>query len=93
MNYIKTNPNASLTDGMHLLVDALKVNGFPMIQISGSSNRNIIDLQQGDYEGLDQMNIAKPFVKAAYRINRPQDIAIGAISNVSELLAKSPEVK
>ncbi len=151
MNYITDNPNASLIDGMHLLVDALKingveaifgvvgipvtdlaryaqqagiryigfrheqsaghaaaisgylsrkpgicltvsapgflngltalaeatVNGFPMIQISGSSDRNIIDLQQGDYEGLDQMNAAKPFVKAAYRINRPQDIAIG----------------
>lgn len=52
------------------------VNGFPMILISGSSDRNIIDLQQGDYEGLDQMNIAKPFAKASYRINRPEDISI-----------------
>ena len=33
-------------------------NGFPMIQISGSSDRQIIDLQQGDYEELDQMNSA-----------------------------------
>ena len=42
------------------------VNGFPMIQISGSSDRAIIDLQQGDYEGLDQMNVAKTFAKASY---------------------------
>lgn len=42
---------------------AATVNGFPMIQISGSSDRAIIDLQQGDYEGLDQMNVAKPLPK------------------------------
>ena len=164
MNYITDNTNASLTDGMHLLVDALKmngvktifgvvgipvtdmaryaqkagiryigfrheqsaghaaaisgyltrkpgicltvsapgflngltalaeatVNGFPMIQISGSSDRNIIDLQQGDYEGLDQMNIAKPFVKASYRINRPQDIAIGVARAIRAALSGRP---
>ena len=31
MNYITENPNASLTDGMHLLVDALKMNGVEAI--------------------------------------------------------------
>ena len=36
------------------------VNCFPMILISGSSDRAIIDLQQGDYEELDQLNAAKP---------------------------------
>lgn len=164
MNYITDNPNAALTDGMHLLVDALKlngvetifgvvgipvtdmaryaqkagiryigfrheqsaghaaaisgyltrkpgicltvsapgflngltalaeatVNGFPMIQISGSSDRNIIDLQQGDYEGLDQMNVAKPFVKASFRINRPQDIAIGVARAIRAALSGRP---
>lgn len=50
------------------------VNCYPMIQISGSSEREPIDLMQGTYEGLDQLNIAKPLVKAAYRINRPEDI-------------------
>lgn len=164
MNYITENPNAALTDGMHLLVDALKINGveaiygvvgipvtdlaryaqkagiryigfrheqsaghaaaisgyltkkpgicltvsapgflngltalteatingFPMIQISGSSDRNIIDLQQGDYEGLDQMNVAKPFVKAAYRVNRPQDIAIGVARAIRAALSGRP---
>lgn len=50
------------------------VNCFPMIQISGSSESAPIDLEQGNYEGLDQLNIAKPLVKAAYRVNRPEDI-------------------
>ena len=40
------------------------VNCYPMIQISGSSVREPIDLEQGTYEGLDQLNIAKPLVKA-----------------------------
>jgi oxalyl-CoA decarboxylase len=52
-------------------------NCFPMIQISGSSDREIIDLQQGDYEELDQMNAAKPYTKASYRVNKPEDIGIG----------------
>lgn len=66
------------------------INGFPMIQISGSSDRNIIDLQQGDYEGLDQLNIAKPFVKAAYRINRPEDIATGIARAIRAALSGRP---
>ena len=52
-------------------------NCFPMILISGSSNRDVIDLEQGDYEELDQLNAAKPFAKAAYRVNRPEDVGIG----------------
>lgn len=50
------------------------VNCYPMIQISGSSVREPIDLDQGTYEGLDQLNVAKGLVKAAYRVNRPEDI-------------------
>lgn len=164
MDYITNNPNTTLTDGMHLMVDALKrngvetifgvvgipvtdlarhaqevgiryigfrheqsagnaaavsgyltqrpgicltvsapgflngltalacatTNGFPMIQISGSSDRNIIDLQQGDYEGLDQMSIAKPFVKASYRINRPEDIAVGVARAIRAAVSGRP---
>jgi oxalyl-CoA decarboxylase len=52
-------------------------NCFPMILISGSSDRAIVDLQQGDYEEMDQMNAAKPYAKASYRVNRPEDIGIG----------------
>ncbi|MGA7311487.1 MAG: thiamine pyrophosphate-binding protein, partial [Pseudolabrys sp.] len=39
-------------------------NCFPMILMSGSSEREIVDLQQGDYEEMDQLAIAKPLCKA-----------------------------
>jgi oxalyl-CoA decarboxylase len=47
-----------------------------MILISGSSEREIVDLQQGDYEEMDQLAIAKPMCKAAYRVLHAQDIGI-----------------
>lgn len=94
--YITKKPGICLTvsapgflNGLVALAEAT-VNGFPMIQISGSSDRNIIDLQQGDYEGLDQMNIAKPFCKAAYRINRPEDIAVGVARAIRSALSGRP---
>src|SRR5690242_14621540 len=52
-------------------------NCFPMILISGSSEREIVDLQQGDYEEMDQLAIAKPLCKAAFRVLHAQDIGIG----------------
>jgi oxalyl-CoA decarboxylase len=52
-------------------------NCFPMILVSGSSEREIVDLQQGDYEEMDQLAIAKPLCKAAYRVLHAQDIGIG----------------
>ncbi len=55
------------------------VNCYPMIQISGSSQRDPIDLDQGTYEGLDQFNVAKPLVKAAYRVNKPEDIPTAVV--------------
>ena len=52
-------------------------NCFPMILISGSSEREIVDLQQGDYEEMDQLAIAKPLSKAAFRVLNARDIGIG----------------
>src|SRR6202035_4969471 len=52
-------------------------NCFPMVQVSGSSERHIVDLQRGDYEELDQLAAAKFFAKAAYRIHRAEDIGRG----------------
>ncbi|MEI9991002.1 MAG: oxalyl-CoA decarboxylase [Rhizomicrobium sp.] len=69
---------------------AATTNGFPMIQISGSSERAIIDLQQGDYEELDQMNAAKPFAKASYRVNRPEDIGIGVARAIRAAVSGRP---
>ena len=55
------------------------VNCYPMIQISGSTDHVPVDLQQGAYEGLDQLATAKGLVKAAYRVNRPQDIPTAVV--------------
>jgi oxalyl-CoA decarboxylase len=52
-------------------------NCFPMVQISGSSERHIVDLQRGDYEEMDQLAVAKQFAKAAYRVSRAEDIGRG----------------
>jgi len=65
-------------------------NGFPMIQISGSSDREIVDLQQGDYEELDQMNAAKPYTKAAFRVNKPEDIGIGLARAIRAAVSGRP---
>ena len=53
-------------NGLVALANAT-TNCFPMILISGSSEREIVDLQQGDYEEMDQLAIAKPLCKAAFR--------------------------
>src|SRR3990170_7138684 len=63
-------------NGLVALANAT-TNCFPMILISGSSEREVVDLQQGDYEEMDQLAIAKPLCKAAYRINKAEDIGIG----------------
>jgi oxalyl-CoA decarboxylase len=63
-------------NGLTALANAT-TNCFPMILISGSSEREIIDLQQGDYEEMDQMAIAKPLCKAAFRVLHAADIGIG----------------
>jgi len=94
--YLTQKPGICLTvsapgflNGMVALANAT-TNGFPMIQISGSSQREIIDLQQGDYEELDQMNAAKPYTKAAYRINRPEDIGIGVARAIRAAVSGRP---
>ncbi len=94
--YLTGKPGILLTvsapgflNGLSALANAT-INGFPMIQISGSSDRAIIDLQQGDYEGLDQMNIAKPFAKASYRINKPEDIAVGLARAIRAAVSGRP---
>ena len=66
------------------------LNGFPLIMISGSSERHIIDLDQGDYEGLDQYNVAKPFCKAAYRVDRAQDMGLAVARAVRTALSGRP---
>jgi oxalyl-CoA decarboxylase len=65
-------------------------NCFPMILISGSSEREIVDLQQGDYEEMDQLAIAKPLCKAAFRVLHAQDIGIGFARAIRAALSGRP---
>ena len=65
-------------------------NCFPMILISGSSEREIVDLQQGDYEEMDQLAIAKPLCKAAYRVLHAQDIGIGLARAIRSAVSGRP---
>ncbi len=81
--YLTKQPGICLTvsapgflNGLTALANAT-TNCFPMILISGSSEREVVDLQQGDYEEMDQLAIAKPLCKAAFRVLHAADIGIG----------------
>ena len=76
-------------NGLVALANAT-TNCFPMILISGSSDRAIVDLEQGDYEELDQLAAARPYAKAAYRVNRPQDIGIGIARAIRAAVSGRP---
>ena len=94
--YLTRKPGVCLTvsapgflNGLVALAHAT-TNCWPMILISGSSEREIVDLQQGDYEEMDQLAIAKPLCKAAYRILHAQDIGIGVARAVRAALSGRP---
>lgn len=94
--YLTQKPGVALTvsapgflNGLTALAQATK-NCFPLIMISGSSERHIIDLDQGDYEGLDQYNVAKSFCKAAYRVDRAQDMGLAVARAVRTALSGRP---
>ena len=94
--YMTQKPGICLTvsapgflNGLIALANAT-TNCFPMILISGSSEREIIDLQQGDYEEMDQLNAAKPFAKASYRINKAEDIGIGVARAIRAAVSGRP---
>ena len=94
--YMTQKPGICLTvsapgflNGLTALANAT-VNCFPMILISGSSEREIVDLQQGDYEEMDQLNAAKPYAKAAYRINKAEDIGIGIARAIRAAVSGRP---
>ena len=76
-------------NGLNSLAHAT-VNCFPMILISGSSEREIVDLQQGDYEEMDQLAIAKPIAKAAYRVLHAEDIGVGIARAIRAAVSGRP---
>lgn len=94
--FITGKPGVALTvsapgflNGLTALAQATK-NCFPLIMISGSSDRHIIDLDRGDYEGLDQYNVAKPFCKAAYRVDRAEDMGLAVARAVRTAVSGRP---
>ena len=94
--YLTQKPGICLTvsapgflNGLSALANAT-VNCFPMILISGSSEREIVDLQQGDYEEMDQLAVAKPLCKAAYRVLHAQDIGVGIARAIRAALSGRP---
>src|ERR1700682_1456777 len=62
----------------------------PMTLISGSSEREVVDLQQGDYEEMDQLAIAKPLCKAAFRVLHAADIGIGLARAIRAAVSGRP---
>ena len=76
-------------NGLTALANAT-TNCFPMILISGSSEREIVDLQQGDYEEMDQLAIAKPLCKAAFRVLHAQDIGVGIARAIRSAVSGRP---
>ena len=76
-------------NGLTALTNAT-TNCFPMILISGSSEREIVDLQQGDYEEMDQLAIAKPLCKAAFRVLHAEDIGVGIARAIRAALSGRP---
>ena len=94
--FLNKKPGVCLTvsapgflNGLTALANAT-TNCWPMILISGSSEREIVDLQQGDYEEMDQLAIAKPLCKAAFRILHAQDIGIGVARAIRAAVSGRP---
>ena len=94
--FINKKPGIALTvsapgflNGLTALTNAT-TNCFPMILISGSSEREIVDLQQGDYEEMDQLAIAKPLCKAAFRVLHAEDIGVGIARAIRSAVSGRP---
>jgi len=94
--YLTQKPGICLTvsapgflNGLTALANAT-TNCFPMILISGSSEREIVDLQQGDYEEMDQLAIAKPLCKAAFRVLHAEDIGVGLARAIRSAVSGRP---
>src|SRR5881392_1870788 len=94
--FITQKPGICLTvsapgflNGLTALANAT-TNCFPMILISGSSEREIVDLQQGDYEEMDQLAIARPHAKAAFRVLHAEDIGIGIARAIRAAVSGRP---
>src|SRR5271169_6438946 len=94
--FLTKSPGVCLTvsapgflNGLVALANAT-TNCFPMILISGSSEREIVDLQQGDYEEMDQLAVARTLCKAAFRVLHAADIGIGVARAIRAAVSGRP---
>src|SRR5436190_16117085 len=94
--YLTQKPGVCLTvsapgflNGLTALANAT-TNCFPMILVSGSSEREIVDLQQGDYEEMDQLAVARPHAKAAFRVLHAEDIGVGIARAIRAAVSGRP---
>ena len=94
--YLTKQPGICLTvsapgflNGLTALAHAT-TNCFPMILMSGSSEREVVDLQQGDYEEMDQLAVAKTMCKAAFRVLHAADIGIGVARAIRAAVSGRP---
>lgn len=84
-----TTPAPGFLNGLAGAANAT-TNGWPMILLSGAANRRNTDLQQGAFEEMDQINAARPHVKAAYSINHIRDIPIAIARAVRTAVSGRP---
>lgn len=84
-----TTPAPGFLNGLAGAANAT-TNGWPMILLSGAANRRNTDLQQGAFEEMDQVNAARPHVKAAYSINHIEDIPIAITRAVRTAVSGRP---
>src|SRR5947207_4872288 len=94
--YLTQKPGICLTvsapgflNGLTALAHAT-TNCFPMILNSGSSEREVVDLQQGDYEEMDQLAIAKSLCKSAFRVLHAEDIGVGIARAIRAAVSGRP---
>src|SRR5437879_1042145 len=94
--YMTQKPGICLTvsapgflNGLTALANAT-TNCFPMILISGSSEGEVVALQQGDYEEMDQLAIAKSLCKSAFRVLHAEDIGVGIARAIRAAVSGRP---
>ncbi len=94
--FMQKKPGICLTVAAPGFINALSglanatINCFPMVLISGSSSIEMADLNQIDYQGFDQLNAAKPFAKAVYRIDSIDKIEIGIARAMKTAISGRP---
>jgi oxalyl-CoA decarboxylase len=84
-----TESGPGFLNGLTAVANAT-VNCFPVVHIAGSSARPAVDRERGDYEELDQLAVARPLVKAAYRVDRAEDIGRGVARAIRTAVCGRP---